>query len=111
MITYPIVRGREFLPTDGAHATRVMVINETAARRLFPSGDALGKRVHWGSADGPLAEIVGIAHDADYVMPGETPYLVQLPEDNPQAPQPGAPQPPGPGGSAWYQQLWDSLGG
>lgn len=46
-----------------------------------------------------------------YVTPGETPYLVQLPEDNPQAPPPGAPQPPGPGDTAWYQQLWASLGG
>ncbi|HEX4684088.1 MAG TPA: ABC transporter permease [Gemmatimonadaceae bacterium] len=69
----PIVRGREFLPSDGEHSARVAVINETAARRLWPKGDAVGKRAHWGSADGPLLEIVGIARDADYVMPGESP--------------------------------------
>jgi cell division protein FtsB len=46
-----------------------------------------------------------------YVMPGETPYLVQLPEDTAQAPQPGAPQQPAPPPTAWYQRLWDSLGG
>lgn len=45
-----------------------------------------------------------------YVMPGETPYLVQLPEDNPQAPPPSAQPEHGPG-EAWYQQLWASLGG
>ncbi|WP_407652669.1 FtsB family cell division protein [Amycolatopsis cynarae] len=45
-----------------------------------------------------------------YVMPGETPYLVQLPEDNPQAPQPQPQQQSGVGGMAWYQQLWATLG-
>ncbi|GLY64365.1 FtsB family cell division protein [Amycolatopsis taiwanensis] len=45
-----------------------------------------------------------------YVMPGETPYLVQLPEDSPQSPQQGGQQKPGPS-QAWYQQLWSSLSG
>ncbi|GAA1962844.1 septum formation initiator family protein [Amycolatopsis minnesotensis] len=45
-----------------------------------------------------------------YVMPGETPYMVQLPEDKaqPQAPQPG--QQPAPQG-AWYERLWHSITG
>lgn len=45
-----------------------------------------------------------------YVMPGETPYMVQLPEDEQEAEQP----PPGPEqvpGDAWYQRLWDSAAG
>jgi cell division protein FtsB len=46
-----------------------------------------------------------------YVMPGETPYLVQLPEDTPQGQQQAARQQPGPGDAAWYQRLWASLGG
>jgi cell division protein FtsB len=46
-----------------------------------------------------------------YAMPGETPYLVQLPEDTPQGPQPGASPQPGPGDTAWYQRLWAGLGG
>jgi cell division protein FtsB len=46
-----------------------------------------------------------------YVMPGETPYLVQLPEDTPQGRQQAAQQKTGPGNTAWYQQLWSSLGG
>jgi cell division protein FtsB len=45
-----------------------------------------------------------------YVMPGETPYLVQLPEDNPQSPQQQSRHQPGPGDVAWYQQLWSTLG-
>jgi predicted permease len=69
----PILRGREFLVSDRAGSARVAVINETAARRLWPNGDALGKRLHWGSGDGPLVQIVGISRDANYVMPGESP--------------------------------------
>jgi cell division protein FtsB len=45
-----------------------------------------------------------------YVMPGETPYMVQLPEDEREAEQP----PPGQGqvpDGAWYQRLWDSAAG
>lgn len=45
-----------------------------------------------------------------YVMPGETPYQVQLPEDNSQGAPAGASQQPGPDQS-WYQKLWASLGG
>jgi predicted permease len=69
----PLVAGREFLETDRAGAPRVAVINETAARRLWPDADPIGKRFHWGSLEGPLVQVVGIARDANYVMPGEAP--------------------------------------
>jgi len=72
----PLQRGREFTPSDRDGAPRVAVINETAARRLWPEGDAVGKRFHWGAADGEILEVVGIARDADYVMPGEDPKTV-----------------------------------
>jgi len=67
----PILRGREFIDTDDSTSTPVAVLNETAARRLWPNGDALGKRFKWG--DGRLYQVVGIARDANYVMPGEVP--------------------------------------
>jgi cell division protein FtsB len=43
-----------------------------------------------------------------YVMPGETPYVVQLPGGLPAASTqtPGQPATPG---SSWYQQLWNSV--
>ncbi|HVW45344.1 MAG TPA: septum formation initiator family protein [Amycolatopsis sp.] len=46
-----------------------------------------------------------------YVMPGETPYLVQLPEDTPQGRQQKAQQQGAPAGAPWYQQLWSTVGG
>jgi len=67
----PILRGREFADADDSTSTPVAVINETAARRLWPNGDPLGKRFEWG--DGRLYRVVGIARDANYVMPGESP--------------------------------------
>jgi putative ABC transport system permease protein len=67
----PLRRGREFLSTDVEGAPRVAVANETAARKLWPNTEALGKRFHWGGPDAPLVEVVGIARDADYVTPGE----------------------------------------
>jgi predicted permease len=69
----PVLRGREFLDSDGRTSAHVAVLNETAARRLFSTADALGKRFHWGDATGTLYEVVGIARDANYVMPGEAP--------------------------------------
>lgn len=45
-----------------------------------------------------------------YVMPGETPYVVQLP--NIDTPAPGHAAGPGTGPTAsWYQTLWDSIVG
>ena len=67
----PILRGREFMETDDSTSAPVAVVNETAARRLWPKGDALGKRFKWG--DERLYQVVGIARDANYLMPGESP--------------------------------------
>ena len=69
----PVIRGREFLDSDREGAPRVAVINQSAARRLWPDTDPIGKRFHWGAADGPLVEVVGVVRDANYVMPGEDP--------------------------------------
>ena len=69
----PIARGRDFLDTDREGAPRVAIINESAARRLWPNDDALGKRFNSGVGDTSFVQIVGIVRDANYVWPGETP--------------------------------------
>jgi cell division protein FtsB len=45
-----------------------------------------------------------------YVMPGETPYMVQLPEDKRRANESEPDHGTGPQG-AWYELLWDSMAG
>jgi putative ABC transport system permease protein len=62
-----LVRGRTFSDRDGAGAPPVVVVDEEAARRLWPAGDALGARI--SIDDPPLwREVVGVVrsvhHDA-----------------------------------------------
>jgi putative ABC transport system permease protein len=58
-----LVRGRWFDARDAEASASVTVIDERLAARLFPGGDALGRRVQgWGLAD---AEIIGIVGHVD----------------------------------------------
>lgn len=66
----PIVSGREFTDSDRTSKDLVAIVNQSAARRLFPNGDALNRRVtptnlgtNLGSFD--TARIVGIVADVD----------------------------------------------
>lgn len=73
-----VVQGRGFAPDDGRPASRNTIINQSMARRFFPSGGAIGKR--WTSED-PLQPdspvIVGVVQDAKYVdVRGATPNMV-----------------------------------
>lgn len=56
----PIRRGRGFLPSDGADAPPVAVVNEQFAKHYWPGSDAVGKRIRLGSATGATVEIVGV---------------------------------------------------
>jgi len=61
----PLVRGRLIERSDDEKAQRVLVVNETFARRFFADGDAIGKRIRLGklTAEFPWATIVGIVGD------------------------------------------------
>jgi putative ABC transport system permease protein len=51
----PIVRGRTFDTRDDSAGQAVVVVNETLARRLWPTGDAIGKQVLMAVSNiGPL---------------------------------------------------------
>jgi putative ABC transport system permease protein len=54
--------GREFTATDNAQAPKVVIVNETFARRFWPNENPLGKRIVVGRWPKP-AEVVGIAAD------------------------------------------------
>jgi len=70
----PLQAGRLFEPTEGADTPAVMVINEAAAQKLFPDGDALGQPIAMGvnlTSGDATAEIVGIVGDVLYNSPAE----------------------------------------
>jgi putative ABC transport system permease protein len=62
-------QGREFTLDDSSSSAPVAVISETLAKRLYPAGDALGRRVRSiepspnGPTTGPWRTVVGIAGD------------------------------------------------
>jgi predicted permease len=59
----PITAGRSFADSDNEVATRVVVINQTAADQLWPGESALGKHITYGDAQ---YRIVGVAGDGKY---------------------------------------------
>jgi putative ABC transport system permease protein len=61
-----LLRGRTFGPQDQPTAQRVVILNETAARRLFPGADPVGQHFRFGGPNGPDCEVVGIVRDAKY---------------------------------------------
>lgn len=65
-VDLPLVAGRNFEDGDDARATRVVIVNETLARRYYgyPGRDPLGTRVTFGDGTDPnWRTIVGIARD------------------------------------------------
>ena len=75
----PLVSGRDFTAADRRGAPFVVIVNETAARQMWPNQDALGKvLVHHldrrGTADSsrPMT-VIGVAKDAKYASLGEEP--------------------------------------
>jgi len=66
----PIVRGREFMASDGDAAPRVVVVNESFARTYFPGQDAIGQRIRPGLSttepQAPWREIVGVVSDVKH---------------------------------------------
>jgi putative ABC transport system permease protein len=46
-----LIRGRDFTDADGADAPRVSLVNEAAARTLWPGEDPIGKRWRYAARD------------------------------------------------------------
>jgi predicted permease len=60
----PVLRGRDFQPTDTFNTPGVVVINETMAGRLWPGADPIGARVKIGpDPNGPWLTVIGVIGD------------------------------------------------
>lgn len=71
-----LVAGRDFTAADDVSAPRVVLVNETAARQLWPGENALGKRLRFGE-ESPWMTVVGVVRDGKYRTLGESsrPFL------------------------------------
>jgi putative ABC transport system permease protein len=67
------LRGRDFTERDNKDESRVAIVNETFARRLFPGRDAIGRRFNFSGPDKPYWEVIGVAADGKYNSLGEDP--------------------------------------
>ena len=62
-----VLRGRNFTDHDRASQARVLLVNETAARQIWPNQDPIGKRVAVGQGGFHVgAEVIGIVSDVRY---------------------------------------------
>jgi predicted permease len=58
-----LIEGRGFLPSDRADAAPVIVIGETMARLIWPSGRALGQCLRPVAPSHPCYTVIGVAAD------------------------------------------------
>jgi predicted permease len=68
-----LMQGRAFTEHDNEKAPRVVIINETMARRYWPDQNPLGKRLRIGNQRNPWLEVIGVAQDGKYISFGEPP--------------------------------------
>jgi putative ABC transport system permease protein len=78
-----VVRGRRFTDHDRQGQPKVVVVNETAAKQLWPNEDPIGRRIGLGQGgfrDG--AEVIGVVADVRYraveTPPGPDVYIPVL---------------------------------
>jgi len=72
----PLLRGRVFTAFDTASSERVVMVNQTLARRRWPNskdiGEVIGRRIRIGlEPTAPWSVIVGVAGDCKYFGLGE----------------------------------------
>ncbi len=64
----PLLAGRDFTDADRAGAPGVVIIGESTARRFWPEGQAVGKRLKFGKPESakPWLTVVGVVKDGRY---------------------------------------------
>jgi putative ABC transport system permease protein len=69
----PVLRGRAFDRGDTASSPMVAIVNDTMAKRYWPSADAVGQRFRLNGIDGRTVEVVGVVARSMYHYPAEPP--------------------------------------
>jgi predicted permease len=72
-VNVPIVDGRGFTEVDLTQHRKVVVINETMARRYWPNRRAVGGLIYSGAFDAEPYEVIGVVRDHKVRSVGEDP--------------------------------------
>jgi putative ABC transport system permease protein len=82
----PLLQGRDFRDTDREGSERVVIINQSVAKMLFPGQSALNRNLRWtdpvlkfiGISEEPR-RIIGVVPDVDdeNIIPSPTPMIYQ----------------------------------
>lgn len=56
----PLLFGRDFAETDYAQSSKVVIINQTLAERIFPDLDPVGRRIAW---TGDVLRFIGVSDE------------------------------------------------
>ena len=62
-MSIPVLRGREFTERDRADAPPVVLVNETAAKKLWPNKNAIGGTIKMLNPSAPWATVIGVVKD------------------------------------------------
>ena len=79
-----LLRGRDFISSEGAEGSAVTIINEALAKRLWKNQDPVGQRMTFWAGPGKKSstEVIGVVPTGKYRTLGEAPvpvvYLPQL---------------------------------
>jgi predicted permease len=71
---FRLIEGRNFNADDAVGQKRVVIINETMARRFWPNESAIGKRIGNTSPDRNWEEVIGVVNDIEFPGTLEEPY-------------------------------------
>ncbi len=86
-MSIPVLEGRAFSPQDRLDSPLVTVVSESMARRFFPNGSPLGRKIRIGWWGNEFVEIVGVVGDVKQVGPDQGPEIAAyLPQTQTGAP-------------------------
>jgi ABC-type antimicrobial peptide transport system permease subunit len=75
------LQGRDFTWQDGSKSERVIIVNETVARALFPNGDAVGQMITLNNVDRRVVGVIKDVHSANVEgQPGWQMYFSAMQE-------------------------------
>jgi predicted permease len=70
----PVIQGRQFTEADTANSTKVAIVNETFAKKIWPGQDPVGKTFRTDKT-GPPIQVVGLTRTGKYMFLYESPQL------------------------------------